>query len=219
MFKSRYVFETKETRFWRYIKSVVAIFIFIIISYLVLCALIVSSSKQETLKTNSTFFNNTIPDMIAVFTGDIGRISFAIEKAKDYKQPNIFITGVYSKNTVQSIINRLNIKEDFDFNMLEIDYSARNTVENVISTLDHIRKSKNIETVVIISHDYHIIRIKLIMNHLRPIADPTKIYYTGIETDYTSWRNIKILCREVFKIIRVYLLLTLWDHDIAVDFN
>src|SRR3989339_101663 len=61
---------------------------------------ILSSNKENT--NSSEFFFNRPPDVIVVFTGDTGRIPYAIEQAKKFKQSNILITGVYSKNTVES---------------------------------------------------------------------------------------------------------------------
>ncbi|MBL6988527.1 MAG: YdcF family protein [Bacteriovoracaceae bacterium] len=163
----------------------------------------------------SDFFYRRPPDAIVVFTGDGGRIPYAIKKALEYKQENlnIFITGVYSKNTVETLLRPFKINKDIDLGHLEIDYTARNTVENVISTLRYLRGKKGLDKVLIISHDYHIMRIKLIMNKLKTAEDNYQFYYSGIKTDYKNLRNLKLLYKEVFKLIRTYGFLLFWTPE------
>ncbi|HLE12620.1 MAG: hypothetical protein A2504_04055 [Bdellovibrionales bacterium RIFOXYD12_FULL_39_22] len=173
---------------------------------------ILSSNKENT--NSSEFFFNRPPDVIVVFTGDTGRIPYAIEQAKKFKQSNILITGVYSKNTVESLLRPLEDAADLDINQLSIDYTARNTIENAIATLRHLREHKTLFNVLIISHDYHLMRIKLTMNKLRTGHDDFEFFYSGIKTDYSKWRNLKILYKEVFKLFRAYIFLSFWDAEI-----
>jgi uncharacterized SAM-binding protein YcdF (DUF218 family) len=163
------------------------------------------------------FFNRP-PDLIVVFTGDQGRIPYALRKAKELKQSQIFITGVHSKNSVQTLLNPLTLSEDFDANFLEIDYLARNTVENVISTLRYLRENRSLKTVLIISHDYHIMRIKLITNKIKASSDQIEFFYEGVPTSYANKRNLKILYKEVYKLFRTYLFLLLWDVDSTMPY-
>lgn len=167
------------------------------------------NSNQETLQT----FYNRSPDLIVVFTGDSGRIPLAVKLAKKYKQSNIFITGVYSKNSVDSLLRPLHLGEGIDPNLLTIDYLARNTVENVLSTLRHLRERTGNKKIIVISHDYHVMRIKLIFNHLMEKSDDYKFYYYSVETDYSNFRNIKIMAKEVYKWIRTYGFLILWSPE------
>jgi len=211
MFRSKYIFETKRTRLIRYAQNVLFLLFMGLIAYTIFCFLFILVSQDENKITKNTLFNRP-PDIIVVFTGHKGRIPYAVKMAKDFKQPNIFITGVYSKNTVQSLLKEIKLGDDLDPNLLEIDYLARNTVENVLSTLRYLREHKNTaKKVLIVSHDYHIIRIKLIVNALTTDQDNFEFFYTGLETDYKSFRTLKILYKEVFKFFRTSAFLALWS--------
>lgn len=212
MFSSKYIFETRKTRSIRYLKNFVLIFVFISILYFISGYFFILFSKGENNKSREVFFQRP-PDLIVVFTGDKGRISYAIEMAKEMKQSHIFITGVYSKNSVETLLNPLSVSEDFNRNFLEIDYLARNTVENAIATLRYLRKNNTLSNVLIISHDYHIPRIKTIMNSVQLKEDNFNFYYLGLESDFNSVRSLKILYTEVYKFLRSYLFLLIWNSD------
>ncbi|MCF8058633.1 MAG: YdcF family protein [Bacteriovoracaceae bacterium] len=212
MFSSKYIFETKETRTSRYLKNgflylFSSIFIYIISGYFFILL-----SDNENKKTEQKFFK-TSPDLIVIFTGDNGRIPYGIKLAKKFNQSNIFITGVYNKNSVETLLNPLQLGNEIDGNLLEIDYFARNTVENCLSTLRYLRQKKGFKEVLVISHDYHIPRIKVIFNKILTEDDPYEIFYSGFETDYSEWRNLKILYTEVYKFIRTYAFLMIWDSE------
>jgi len=210
MFSSKYIFETRRTRYLRYSQNTLFIFLLSLIVYSICCVVFILVSENENKHSLEAFFKRP-PDLIAVYTGDVGRIPYALKKAKEYKQSNIFITGVYSKNSVETLLRPLEVSEQVDSKLLNIDYLARNTVENVISTYRHLRNTKGVKKVLIISHDYHIMRIKLIINELKTKQDEYDFYYSGIKTDYKKIRNIKILYKEVFKLVRTWGFLTLWD--------
>jgi uncharacterized SAM-binding protein YcdF (DUF218 family) len=216
MFSSKYVFETKETRYFRYFKNLIFLFTLVFVFYSFSCLLFIVVSERESQNSSAAFFKKP-PDVIVVFTGDRGRIEHGFNMAKKHNQNNIFITGVYSKNSVNSLINHNKIKLNLDLNLIEIDYLARNTVENSLSTLRYLRKQETLKNVLIVSHDYHIMRIKLIMSQILNDEDDYKFYFHGIQTDYYKWRNIKILYKEVFKLIRTYGFLLLWDKDINLQ--
>lgn len=212
LFKSKYIFETRKTRFKRYLYNFCVLLFGLFIFYLLFCLFIIFYARNQTQHTEEVFYQRP-PDLIVIFTGDAGRIPFGLKLAKDYQQPNIFITGVYTKNTVESLLKPLGDDYIQDLNLLEIDYLARNTVENALSTLRYLRESGQDQDVLIISHDYHILRIRLIMERLRSISDNSRFYYYGLQTQYTEQRNIKILAREVFKLVRAYAFLLLWDPE------
>lgn len=151
------------------------------------------------------FFYKNPPDLIVAFTGHSGRVPFTIKTANQYNQPNIFISGVYQKNTVNSLLRDYKIKGLINPNFLEIDYLARNTIENVISTFRFLENKKGFNQVLIISHDYHLPRIKLIIERMRNENINQKFHYLGIQSDFTSYRNLKIIYKEIYKIIRAAL--------------
>lgn len=216
MFSSKYVFETQQTRYIRYFKNFIFIGILFFIFYSFSCMLFIVVSEKESQNSTSAFYKKP-PDVIVIFTGDRGRIKYGLELAKKLNQQQVFITGVYSKNSAQSLLD-LN-KAQLDSSFVEIDYLARNTVENALSTLRYLRKNKEFKKVIIVSHDYHIMRIKLIMSQVMSNDDQVEFYFQGLQTDYYKWRNIKILYKEVFKLIRTYGFLLLWDKDIQLNEN
>ncbi|MBT3584543.1 MAG: DUF218 domain-containing protein [Halobacteriovoraceae bacterium] len=170
---------------------------------------ILVSDKEERTSTQALF--KKPPELIVVFTGDSGRIPYALKKAEHYNQSNIFITGVYSKNSVETLLAPFKASNKLNYDLLKIDYLARNTVENVIATLRHLRDNQNLKKVLIVSHDYHIMRIKLLMTQLKSESDDFEFYYSGVKTDYKKMRNIKVLYKEVFKLIRAYIFISFWD--------
>lgn len=185
----------------------------IVVIYLSLCFYFVRTAGQLN-EASSDFFYKRRPDLIAVFTGDAGRIQYALEKSVELKQPNLFITGVYSKNTVNSIIKTLGISQEINTMHLELDYQAQNTLENVIFTYRYLLTRKDLKSILIISHDYHIPRIKMIFDKLKGKDQDREFFYLGLKTNYSSPRNLKVLAKEVFKTIRTYALLVLWDPNI-----
>lgn len=212
MLGSKYIFETKETRTLRYIRNgllVISSFIFL---YLLSGYFFILLSDNETKESAETFYQSS-PDLIVIFTGDQGRIPFGIKLAKSYSQSNIFITGVYGKNSVQTLLNPLELDGKIDTNLLEIDYFARNTVENCLSTLRYLREKKGFKKIMIVSHDYHIPRIRTIFNNILTEEDPYEFFYMGVASDYSNLRNLKVLYKEVYKFIRTYAFLMIWDSD------
>ncbi len=228
MFRKKYIFETESTRTRRIIVNCIYSLTLIVVLYFVSCIFFIYSADKENKKTKDFFYKKT-PDLIAVFTGDSGRIAFAIETFKKFSNTKIFISGVYNTNTINTLLDYQKSKklpvikietetvnkdvETIDSNMIDIDYYARNTVENVMSTIRYLRKKKEYKNVLIISNDYHIKRIRLIMDKLKDDRDPYQYYYKGIETNYKKWRNIKKLIKEVYKWIKTYSFLMLWNNE------
>lgn len=205
------MFESRSTKARRALFNIAAIFIFSSIAYAILCLALVTIARQSTRQADLAFFQKQ-PDLIVVYTGDQGRIPYAIQKARAFRQSQIFISGVYKTNSVDSLVSPLTA-EDIDVNLLEIDYQARNTVENVMATYKHLRHNFALKKILIVSHDYHIARIQKIVESLRREEDKTEFYYSGVETDFTKYRNMKILITEAFKYTRTWLFLMLWDTD------
>jgi len=186
----------------------------ILISYamfLILAFAIIKSSKEDSQRTLDAFYQHS-PQLIVVPTGDYGRIKSAIQLAIKFKLSNIFITGVYEKNSIRNILPREE-QGKINLNMLEIDYWARNTVENVISTIRYLRINSEVKNVLIVSSDYHISRIKLIFKHLRTDKESYRIYFYGQPHDYSKINEIIKLHKEVFKLIRSWIFLMLWTPE------
>ena len=214
--KSKYVFESKGTRMYRHFLSGVIILVSLFLCYSFACAILLLDARNEGKNSQSTFVQSP-PDLIVVFTGGSGRIQYAVKKAQEFRQPNVFITGVHQKNSVQSLLNPIDPQAK-ETEHIEIDYTARNTVENVVSTLKYLRNNRGHNKILVISSDYHIMRIKMIFNTLVNESDNFQFFYTPVPYNYLSIRGIKILYTEVFKLMRTKLFLVYWDQQSPINF-
>lgn len=211
--KSKYVFESKTTKMYRHLQGVLILLLSLFITYSFVCSILLLDARNETKNSKSSFVS-TPPDLIVVFTGGPGRIEYAIKKAQEFKQPNVFITGVHEKNSVKNLINTIDPKET---DHIELDYTARNTVENVVNTLKYLRNNRGLNKILIISSDYHIMRIKQIINTLIKKDDKFNFYFSAVPSNYLYFRNIKILYIETFKLVRTKVFLMLWDQKSPID--
>jgi uncharacterized SAM-binding protein YcdF (DUF218 family) len=203
--KSKYMFESKTTRIYRHLASIGVAFLSLFLAYTFVCSILLLDARNETKNSKSKFVQSP-PDLIVVFTGGVGRIEYAVKKAREFRQPNVFITGVNEKNSMQTLLNPINVT-DKESEHFDIDYTAKNTVENVVSTLKYLRSNTGINKVLIISSDYHIMRIKDIVSTLKLPSDKFEFYYSAVPSNYFHFRNIKILYTETFKLVRTKLFL------------
>lgn len=211
MFKSKYIFETRQTRSIRHIQNVIIFFIFAIFIYISLAVAIVKFARELDQTTKENLFNKT-PGMIVVFTGDTGRIPLALKKMNEYSIPQMFITGVYNKNYVSTIIGPYQKEKKINLNNIHIDYLAKNTLENVLSTMQYLREREDVKRILIVSHDYHIYRIDYIISKLYK-KKSQKIYYHTVNSDFSKYNNIKKILKEVYKTIRTAAFLSVWDTE------
>ncbi len=209
--KYLFPFEKEKKKYpWKtFLSFLCAGYVFI----LILCLSIIKTAEEENNFSTTTFFKSS-PDLIVVPTGDFGRIPRAIELAKKYSLSNIFITGVYKKNSVDMILPESNF-DQIDLNQFEIDYWARNTIENAISTLKFLSDKSDINRVLIVSSDYHIKRIQMIFNNLQVENEKKyQFYYHGVENKYFNSDNLIKLHKEAIKLIRGWLIMKLWTPEI-----
>ncbi len=209
--KKRYVFETSDTRFSRKLRNLLTFLTTCLFLYSITCFVLLLVSKQESQESRSYYYKRS-PDIIIVFTGDKGRIPFAIKKAKEYNQSNLLISGVNNRNNVPKILRNIDAKE-INLNYLDLDYNSKNTLENVRESLSYMRKDPAVKQALIISHDYHILRIKAIVNSLKRNNDKFQFHYEGVNTDLSKFRNIKVLYKEAFKFFRTLAYIWLADID------
>ncbi len=214
--KSKYVFESKSTRMKRHFLSVLIILASLFGIYSFASGIILLDARNAFKAQKAAFIQNP-PDLIVVFTGDQGRIKYAVSIAKELKQPNVFITGVNENNSVQTLINPIDPSLQ-DADHYELDYTARNTVENVVSTYKYLRANRALHKILIVSNDYHIMRIKQILMTLKEEDDQFEFFFSPLRSDYLQWRNIKILYFEVFKIVRTKIFLSFWDKKSPIPF-
>ncbi|MBG60579.1 MAG: hypothetical protein CME67_01555 [Halobacteriovoraceae bacterium] len=218
MFSKKYVFETRYTRTKRLVRNVfLAIVGTCMASTLLTIYLPIYAQKQK--EASSKAFFQKAPDVIAVFTGDAGRIEHALKLAEKHPSAKLFITGVYVKNNLKTLLEsqgtNLSVEEylEQESHHIEIDYLARNTVENGLATLHYAQRLPAVKDILVISSDYHIFRVNLIMDTLRSSGQNYSFHYEAIESDYTQWRNIKILMKEVYKLLKTSTFLLFWDKE------
>ncbi|MCO4753750.1 MAG: YdcF family protein [Bacteriovoracaceae bacterium] len=218
MFSKKYVFETRYTRSKRLVRNVFLSIVAIgLASSLLTIYLPMYAQKQK--QASAKAFYQKAPDVIAVFTGDSGRIEHALKLAEKHPSAKLFITGVYVKNNLKTLLvnqgANLSVEEyiEQESHHIEIDYLARNTVENGLATIHYAQKLPAVKDILVISSDYHILRVNLILETLRSSGQNLNFHYDAIESDYTEWRNIKILLKEVYKLFKTSTFLLFWDKE------
>jgi uncharacterized SAM-binding protein YcdF (DUF218 family) len=218
MLFKKYVFETQHTKLKRKTIGFILFLICLGFIYIFLGLYTLQVARNENQGTKDFYFKKS-PDLLVIYTGDVGRIPYGIEKALEFKSRKVFISGVYNSNTIKDVMefqfpNYLK-KNSLDHNAIEIDYLAQNTIENVFSTIRLLRHDPTLKKVIIISSDYHILRIKILMYMMWPKeGEKIDIHYLGLESDYSQWRNIKILMKEILKTIKGLCLILFWENDI-----
>lgn len=218
LFSKKYVFETRYTRNKRLLRNLFALFSFFLISILLICVYIPIHATNKKEQARQMFFEKA-PDVIAVYTGDSGRIAYALSMADKYPSAKIFISGVYAKNNLKILLENQgkNISVDDyleqESHHIELDYLARNTVENGISTLNYLNRSQGTKNILIISSDYHILRINLILHTLIENNEEYHFYFDSISSDYSKWTNLKKLFKEVYKLLKTSTFLVFWEKS------
>lgn len=205
-----FIFETNETRKLRkkrkrYLYSLIALFIILVfpISHHYYSRNLIQSSQEK-------FFQRS-PDLIAVFTGDSGRINRALKLSLEHQTSKILISGVYDKNNL-NVLLKAHFGDQYsegDENQLsyfsrliELDFEAQNTYQNVAMTLEFLKKQESFQNILIVSSDYHIPRINLIIKKLN--TDPNYQFYfegTKTRTSFSYLRNIFIEHLKVLKVV------------------
>lgn len=185
-------------------------------SFVLLCVYIPTYAKKQNQRSVEAFFERS-PDVIAVFTGDTGRIDYTFKKAERYPSAKVFITGVYAKNNLEILLkkqgNNISVEDylEQESHHIELDYLARNTVENALATLNYVKKIPNAQNVLIISSDYHIFRIASIIDALADDDDDIDFYFESIASDYTQASNVEKLIKEVYKFFKASTFLLFWE--------
>lgn len=198
------------------------ILIFVIGSIFFYCLLINfilhQYSKSASLEATTYYFEKS-PDIVAVFTGDYGRLEYAFNLIEKYPEAKLLISGVYNKNTIQTFINskKINLSDTINekevSQIIELDYQAKNTVENVLMTLQYLKKDQTYKKILIISSDYHLLRIKLIIDTLNVDNSLESIHYYGVQSETNFLAKLSDSAFEGFKILRSVFFSLFWISD------
>ena len=219
MFYKKYIFETRSTRAKRLLRNTALGTVLLFICFNLLCIYMPIFASNQNEITEQTFYKRS-PDVIAVFTGDIGRIDYTLKKAEKHPSAKVFITGVYAKNSLKTLLQKqgrnISVAEylEQESHHIQIDYLARNTVENGLNTIRYLKTLDKHKNILIISSDYHIFRISKIMEALKDQDSNYNFYYESIPTNYQDVNNIKKLIKEVYKFFKTTTFLMFWDREI-----
>jgi uncharacterized SAM-binding protein YcdF (DUF218 family) len=216
VFGRKYVFETKSTRMRRLFISGAVTTIAALALMITFIIYIPIYAKMQKGRADGAFFQKS-PDAIAVFTGDKGRIAYAMELLKKNPTSKLFISGVYAKNSVQTLLNNQsnpNTTEQLSSPdmQVDLDYESKNTFENVRETVEYLKSNPDHKSVLIISSDYHIMRINLIISHFLNNSKQ-EFYFDSVPTDFTTWKETKKLLLEALKLARTFIQLKILRED------
>lgn len=221
MFYKKYIFETRYTRSKRAARTFLIALLVVFIFIGLLCAYIPIYASNKNEQAEQAFFQRS-PDVIAVFTGDVGRIDYTLKKAEKYPSAKVFITGVYAKNSLKTLLHKqgtnLSVDEflEQESHHIELDYLARNTVENALATYRYLKKMGGSKNVLIISSDYHIFRIQKILDALGDNKEDYNFYFESIKSDYSKSSNVQKLLKEVYKFFKASTFLLFWDRETPI---
>lgn len=218
MFGRKYVFESKTTRLNRLLISGATIMVLsaaFMISFIVYIPIY---AKMQKGRAAGAFYQKS-PDAIAVFTGDKGRISYALDLLKKNPSSKLFISGVFAANSFQTLLEQQTDPTTSEAMkaagmQVELDYESQNTFENVRETVKFLKLNPQISQVLIISSDYHIMRVKIIMSHFMKGSKP-QFYFDSVSNTYGSWKDVRKLLKEAVKIGRTFVLLKIFREDIV----
>lgn len=215
MFNKEYVFETKSTKLRRSLISGILSFVFILAVLASFIVYIPYFGRNQKELTDRALYQIS-PDAIAVYTGDKGRISYALDLLKKNPSAKLFISGVYATNSFQTLLTKNEIisAEELEGVQVDLDYNSRDTFENVRETVDFLNHNPELNKILIISSDYHILRIRMIVSHY--LSDSQKdFYFDSTFTNFSDWKNIKKLFWETLKIFRTFILLNVLGIEIT----
>lgn len=220
MFGRKYIFESKTTRLRRLLISGASVSIIAFALIATFIVYIPIYAKMQKGRAAGAFFQKS-PDAIAVFTGDKGRIAYAIELLKKNPSSKLFISGVYAANSFKTLIETQaeplasEVIQNTDM-QVDLDYESTNTFENVRETVQFLKANPQLNRVLIISSDYHIMRINLIISHFMNKSRP-EFYFDSVLNSYTTWKDVRKLLKEAVKIARTYILLKVFREDIVQE--
>ena len=221
MLGKKYTFESKKTRIRRLLISGAFLFIVsfgVIVSFIIYIPIY---AKMQKGRAAGAFYQKS-PDAIAVFTGDSGRIAYALELLKKNPSAKLFISGVHAANSFKSLIEKQagpvtggEVVNNVGM-QVDLDYKSKNTFENVRETATFLKNNPGFNKVLIISSDYHIMRIKLIISHELSGEKP-ELYFDSVTNSYTTWNDVKKLLMEAVKISRTFFLMKVLREDVISE--
>ena len=157
---------------------------------------------QEVKKFENSVTNINNIDGIVVLTGDQFRIAKGIELLKRNPSKKLLISGVNKNINPLDIMKEFPNSKNFFQCCIDIGKDAKNTFENIIETFEWM-KSNEFTSIIIVTSDYHLPRVKLEINRF---IDNQQIFYEAVKTDESdSILRLKKITLEYIKYIRTFL--------------
>jgi len=157
---------------------------------------------QEVKKFENSVTNINNIDGIVVLTGDQFRIAKGIELLKRNPSKKLLISGVNKNINPEDIMKEFPNSKNFFQCCIDIGKDAKNTFENIIETFEWM-KSNEFTSIIIVTSDYHLPRVKLEINRF---IDNQQIFYEAVKTDESdSILRLKKITLEYIKYIRTFL--------------
>ena len=157
---------------------------------------------QEVKKFENSVTNINNIDGIVVLTGDQFRIAKGIELLKRNPNKKLLISGVNKNINPIDIMKEFPNSKNFFQCCIDIGKDAKNTFENIIETFEWM-KSNEFTSIIIVTSDYHLPRVKLEINRF---IDNQQIFYEAVKTDESdSILRLKKITLEYIKYIRTFL--------------
>jgi len=157
---------------------------------------------QEVKKFENSVTNINNIDGIVVLTGDQFRIAKGIELLKRNPNKKLLISGVNKNINPVDIMKEFPNSKNFFQCCIDIGKDAKNTFENIIETFEWM-KSNEFTSIIIVTSDYHLPRVKLEINRF---IDNQQIFYEAVKTDESdSILRLKKVTLEYIKYIRTFL--------------
>ena len=157
---------------------------------------------QEVKKFENSVTNINNIDGIVVLTGDQFRIAKGIELLKRNPSKKLLISGVNKNINPVDIMKEFPNSKNFFQCCIDIGKDAKNTFENIIETFEWM-KSNEFTSIIIVTSDYHLPRVKLEINRF---IDNQQIFYEAVKTDESdSILRLKKITLEYIKYIRTFL--------------
>ncbi len=147
-------------------------------------------------------------DAIVAFTGGSDRISDAVELLASGRGDRLLISGVNLSTSVERLSKVTQRGNNFFACCIDIDYAAKNTVENAIETRRWVEE-RGIKSLIVVTSNYHMPRAMIELHRALPdvklIAHPI-VSERPVSGDVfaRSFTSAKVMATEYTKLIISY---------------
>jgi uncharacterized SAM-binding protein YcdF (DUF218 family) len=141
-------------------------------------------------------------DGITVLTGGSDRIDEAMKLLANHKASRVLITGVYKKTTKEMLKSLASQGDQLFTCCVDLDYEARNTIDNATETAQWVAKHKY-NSVIVVTSNYHMPRALAELGRAMPGV--TLIPYSVVDNNvrlerwWTYPGTAKLLISEYLK--------------------